>query len=748
MNWEQWTLIGLSIGIATTAVILSTLSLYSSPNTSTTTTLSGEQVSNVNFIAQQKIDGQSYFFKSITPSSQPLENDLILEDVGNVTIVRKTDDPHPGRNQLIVSSSGAAHAQAFPFEILENENNLVVQSTEPSTFNAEQLLLNNLQISPSDVILYGNKGETGATGDHGSIGIEGEKGCPCLCISAKGSDGQKGEQGLQGPPGENNSNDGKQGNKGVKGETGPDGIQGLPGPVYVFSKYWDIDDDRLDDEKLDPRPADFPQNGDYGLVNDTGKVYLSDGFNLTEVANLSQQYMRGEQGLKGDKGSVKGAVGEKGQPGFSCLVKGSVGPEGFPGVDGLEKGEKGDPNVVGIQGDVGERGNNGDKGESGVQGQFSMVGFEEVTQSTLNVSVGASALSYILTVYNPVYFSPVYVWAWGRSVLDPIPSSEDVKANGTLIQVQVDSSRHGNANFQNSSPRVYFVWHNNTSLSPVLFVDPTPTLTIGGTVEGVVSDGQVNLGLFVDNDASPREITTVYPSEQKSFGFKTLMNSGQEYQIVITYTDVPLTELSNEKGIIESNSVDNIHLQVNDSLESPKIVQYIQVNRDQNHVTVTGSFSTLANSANIYIGGILDERVSVNQDAATFDWSLVSSFPLGTSEVQVELLRNGRVVSKLSPPFTMQLTLDFPPTIRKVTPTEDYDIVEGDLTTAADTLEFFNQLGIEHLLPNTTTEFSGSQWLARIPPQIPRGIQTIFCRARIGSYSTSYSWGFEYNNSL
>lgn len=748
MNWGQWTIIGLAIALAITAVILSSISLTATPTT-TSVNVAGGEVSKSNLNATHKVNGQRYFYQTVTPDTEPLENDLILEDAGNLNFVRKFNDPFPGRNLAIVSSSGQQpSAQPFPFEILEQDNQLTLQSTEPTTIRTNQLQLGPNTIVPANITTTGMKGELGDQGIKGCIGMEGPKGCPCLCISAKGNSGEKGEKGTQGPAGENNTNDGKNGDKGQKGEIGFKGIQGLSGPVYEFVKYWDIDDDRVDDEKLDPRPSDFPGDGEYGLVNETGKVYLSDGKNLTEVDDISQIPVRGEQGEKGEKGSVKGMKGCKGQPGHSCLEKGCIGPQGYTGPSGTEKGEKGEPNLVEFNGDPGSRGENGESGLRGLIGEFSMNGFEEVTQSTLTITKGTDPTLFILTVYNPVYSTPVPVWGWGRDVLDPTPTSQEVKENGTLIMVEVDSLRHGNANYNNPSPRVYFVWDNNTTLSDVQIVDSNPNLTVGGTTNGEVKKGQVNLGLFIDNDSVPREIITVFPDEQSSFVFSSFLSQGQDYEVVITNTDIPSCELVNSKGIISDQSVDNVILECKDVLDTPTIVQYIQVNRDQNSVRVTGRFSSQANSVNVYIDGKLDTRVSLKQDPTTFDWSFESSFPIATFDLQVELLQNGRSVSNISRPFVMQLTVDLPPSIRKVTSTADYDIVEGDLTTAADTLEFFSEPGIENLLSGTVTEFSGSQWLARVPPQVPRGIQTIFCRAKIGSYRTSYSWGFQYDNSL
>lgn len=747
MNWGQWTLIGLAIALAITAIILSSISLTTNPST-TSVSVAGMGVADANLVATHKIDGQRYFYKTITPDSQPLENDLILEDVGNVNLLRRDGDPQPGQNIAIVSAPGAHNAQPFPLEILEDHNQLTLQSTEPTTIRVNQFQLGSHVVAPANISTTGEKGQKGDTGFKGCVGAEGPKGCPCLCISAKGNDGQKGERGNQGPSGEDNNTDGKDGGKGQKGEVGIEGIQGLPGPIYVFSKYWDLDDDRKDDEATDPRPADFPKNGEYGLVNETGKVYLSDGKNLTEVDDISTQLIRGEQGEKGEKGSEKGMKGCKGATGHSCLEKGDIGPQGYQGPNGTEKGEKGNPNLNVTNGDTGDRGENGETGPQGTPGAFSTDGFEEVTQSTLVVTKGTDPSLYILTVYNPVYSVPVTLWAWGRSTLDPVPSWLEVKENGTSIEVEVDSLRHGNANYTNPAPRVYFVWHNNTSISDVITIDPNPSLSVGGSVTGLVEKGQVNLGLFIDNDSTPREIVTILPAEQKTFQFGSLLNEGQQYEVVITNTDIPSCELMNRVGIMGTESVDDVVLECKDVLGTPTIVQYIQVNRDASNVRVSGRFSSQANSANVYIDGTLDTRVSMKQDPETFDWSFETSFPIATFDLQVELLQNGRPVSNISLPFVVILTIDLPPSIRRVTSTADYDIVEGDLTTAADTLEFFSDLGVEFLLPGTTVEFSSSQWLARVPPQVPRGIQQIFCRARVGQYRTSYSWGFQYDNSL
>lgn len=752
MNTGQWTIVGLSGALAITATILSILSLYTTPSDTTSlSSITGGEVSNTNLYVDQRIvAGQSYTTRTVTPDTDPLEQDYLVEDVGNVHIVSTTtiDDPLPGRGSTLVSAPGAHALQGFPLEVIDQDNTLVMRSTEPLTIRTQQFVLQKAHITPSTISTVGPKGMVGEVGFTGSDGSIGEKGCPCLCISAKGEVGQKGQMGTPGPLGEENTNTGLKGEKGIKGITGSKGIQGLMGPVYVFSKYWDTPMDLADDLAMDPRPSDFPLAGEYGFVHDDGKVYLSDGFDVTEIDDISQQRMRGESGPKGEKGSIKGEKGTKGAHGHTCMEKGEMGLPGPIGPEGVEKGEKGEPNMSLYHGENGDRGSNGPLGMRGPKGFFSMVNFETVTQSTMVVTKSTISNQYDIVVYNPVYSTPVPVWSWGRSVDDPTPTNQEVKEQGVLTLVHVDSLRHGNGTVSDTSARVYFVWNNNTYLSDVVMVSASSSLYISGSVEELdvsVKDSIVELGLFIDNDATPREIIRV-STAASSFVFNTLLSQGQEYVIDILSTDGPICELKHSQGIMGQDSVHDVVLQCRHTLDTPVIVQYIQVNRDRNNIRVTGTFSSPANSVNVYIDQILDRTVSMQQDPQTFDWSCVTSFPIGTYYLRVELLWNDRLVSNRSLPFPMTITADYPPTIRKVTATPEYDIVEGEVSTSADTLEFYSDLGIEYRLDNTTTTFSGSQWLARVPPQLPRGTHVLYCRAKKGSYRTPYSWGFQYTN--
>jgi len=733
MRWEQWTILGTAIAFSLISIILASVSFATTPSETTVTN------SQSDLIAAGQIDAQTYHYHSITPESEPLENDIILEDAGNVFQIEQ-NDPYPGRTTIFSSARGPHKVQASPIELIENTDNLIIRSEQPINMKVHGLTLSNAQIVPANISTSGNKGDNGDVGNTGTIGNTGPKGETC---SIKGQPGQKGCTGDQGPYGENSIVDGKDGTKGEKGQVGEKGIIGLDGTEYNIVKIWDTDADRVMDESTNPRPPDFPSVGEYGLVSDDGFIYSSDGLNLTQVDNITTQPIRSEVGIKGTKGEP-GIVGDKGSSGQTGVEKGETGYKGYVGPCGTTKGNKGEINDADIVGENGSRGDNGPTGKQGQTGSFSMSQFEAVTQSTLDITRGTPDNQYIFTVYNPVYSSDVPVWGWGRSTLDPVPTNTEIKDNGNITFVQVDSTRHGNANYVNPAPIVYFTYYNNTELSPIITIDPNAKYSVGGSATGIVN-GTVYLGLLIDNDSLPREIISVEPSQQ-TFIFETLLSSSQDYDVVITNTDIPACELTNKQGTIESQSVTNIILTCNETMDTPLINQYIQVNRDASNVTIDGTFSSKANSVNIYINSEFVSHVTLNQDPTTFVWSFVSSFPIETFDLSVELLQNGRVISNISPKMIVILTYDLPPSITNVTPTTEFDVVQGTLTTDADSMEFFTDLGMENQIDGVTTTFDNNHFSSFVPTQYPRGDHAIFSRAKIANYRTSYSWGFSYSN--
>lgn len=733
MKSTQWVLVAFAALIAITAMIFSIISVSTSPNE--TNVSQNDTVSNI--IATNAVDASIYYFNSEAEEDATYRYDNLTEGVGSVTQITTQTDPYPGRNNILTTHSRKC-VKASPLLIeFDDDDNLTIKSSEPLEYYANSLNLAGQVIAPIDIVTTGIGGDKGEEGIGGETGEQGEKG---VTSTTKGNQGEKGSTGQQGPPGADSVVNGTDGEKGAQGAKGEDGSAGLDGIEYFLSRIWNSESDRTSDTDILPA-------GEYGLVSDDGNIYLSDGFFYTLIDNISIQYMASEKGEKGDAQAVKGEPGAKGNGGPTSTVQGEAGTKGFPGLAGTEKGEKGEQNENNVDGEIGERGMNGLTGNKGNTGIFSMADFESATQSTLSVTRGTEESQYILTVFNPVYSIPVPVWALGLSILDPIPTKEEIQNRGTLIEVVVDSERDGNANYVNGAGVVYFAYWNNTELTTVTAVESEPIFSIGGSVSGLTR-GSVKLGLLIDNDTLSRETITI-STDQQSFTFETLLSSGQEYNVIITdLNDIPSGELLNNNGIIGVFNVTDVELICVVDYGIPTITQYIQVNRDNEHVTLEGTFTQKANSVNVYVDDDLYAHVSLTQDSDTKDWSCVTPLPIKAFRLEVELLQNLRVVSSVSNPVEVSLTSDYPPTIQSVTADEEYDVVTGTNSAQADTLEFFTYLGQENLIEGTTTTLGLSTWTAMVPTQYPRGDHAIFCRVVFGTHKGSYSWGFSYNNEL
>lgn len=471
MSTFDWSVLGLSLIGSITAVVLTGLALAAQPDTNDL----GDCI--LDLFVSRRITAERYFQLARSSSQKlalrPLE-DTSLEDVGNVFFEEEdpvvstsdvTTQKFTALNHVLVFKRGFA-VKPNPTRVTEFTDHIAFDSLNPINFYSDQLSLKGQVVNPSSsgFILTGLKGQKGEQGEQGEIGdggIKGIKGEP-------GIQGLAGVTGLQGPSGDDGK-DGLKGAKGAKGGAGLPGIVGLPGETFDFVKIWPDQKSKDDDEATVPRPPDFPALGQYGLVSDDGKVYLSDGLNLTEVDDISEQGMHGEKGENGNKGE-KGIDGEQGlQPAEG--PKGDIGLKGFKGLLGLVKGEKGEESsLLGAKGDGGDTGDLGIKGPEGTKGSFSLDGFDEIvrplitnnpptTPAELN-GVIRNNITYTVLVYNPVYSLPVRVYALGRST-NTTPTAQEIVNNGQLLTVPVDSDGRGNADITIASPFAFFTWLDN-----------------------------------------------------------------------------------------------------------------------------------------------------------------------------------------------------------------------------------------------------------------------------------------------
>ena len=446
--------------------------------------------------------------------------DSEIEEVGNMSIEEEdvTDELSTTRfsakNHILVTKR-RYRVKPSAMQLLDHTTYCSLESLNPVNFYSDILTLKGQNITPSNIVvsgLVGEKGEQGTKGEMGMVGTKGEKG-------VLGIKGTKGDQGLQGPIGENGL-DGKDGAKGAKGIEGKVGIVGLTGISFDFVKIWPDQATKDTDEGTVPRPPDFPGAGQYGLVSDDGKVYLSDGLDLTEVDDISEQGANGEVGEKGEKGAV-GTAGDSGVSGLAG-TKGSIGEKGFIGLTGLVQGNKGMKGESASDGSPGEFGENGPSGAQGPVGDFSMDGFEEIVKPTITSIVqGTPGTIFTINVLNPVYSLPVNVWAYTTTFLNS-PSAQQIQDNGTLINVLVDTNGVGNGLFTNPTPGttryVWFTWTDNDGdLQDVLGPFDTPqsiirikspdahvyTLYIDGKQEGTLSHSGNDQFEQIGNGYSP-----------------------------------------------------------------------------------------------------------------------------------------------------------------------------------------------------------------------------------------------------
>lgn len=509
---SDWFALGLATIGSVTGVVLSSLALQAEPNTKDL----GDCIFDL--FVSRRISARRYFRKR---TSDPSISSTTFESVGNTLFEEEDPVAAPtrfsGRDHVLVAKRGFA-VKPSPTQLIENANNISLQSSNPINFRSHTLFLNNQLVTPSvsPTGLKGEQGEQGPQGDQGDSGLKGVKGDP-------GSKGSKGQFGNQGPLGEDGK-DGKDGLKGEKGINGPAGMTGLLGQTFDFFKIWPDQATKDADEAKDPRPSDFPPAGHYGLVSDDGKVYLSDGLNLTQVDDISEQGMHGEKGEKGEKGN-KGDPGQQGlQP--APGPKGDLGLKGFEGQPGTTKGEKGSPSTEdGGDGDPGERGDVGPTGNRGPKGDFSMLGFDDITRPVLTTIIqGTPRENYTLEVENPVYSLPVRVYAL---VVTPgqTPTAQDIVDNGELILVPVDANGQGNALYVNTSPdNLWFTWVDN---------DRDPQQPIGPFIGpdlafSVTSQEPATYELFIDGKF---ESSISVPGGPEPVSFPFVASLGQSYLI-------------------------------------------------------------------------------------------------------------------------------------------------------------------------------------------------------------------------
>lgn len=531
-NSMNWFVSGISILSATTGVILSSFALQNRQPKS-------EEIGDCLFdlFVTRRIVANSYFKLR---KANPFVTNNTFESVGNVQIEEEDSTLEPlrfsGRDHVLVTKRGFA-LKPSPIQILENTTSLQLTSLlNPISFYSHHLFLKGQLVTEFPISgLKGESGDMGVKGDVGNVGLGGLKG-------DQGVMGSKGQIGNQGPIGD----DGKiglKGDKGAKGANGLTGVSGLIGNSFDFAKIWPDQASRIADESKVPRPSDFPNAGEYGVVSDDGKVYLSDGLNLTEVDDISQQGMHGEKGLKGEKGS-KGEVGEKGFNGLSGLV-GEDGLKGFVGVSGMVKGEKGElSGVVGGGGDIGESGSLGPDGFQGQKGNFLLAGFDDISRPIITSIVqGTPPDNFTIEVLNPVYSLPVRVYGWSTSEQ---PSGQEIVENGDLISVPVDANGQGNALYVNAGQTVWFTWlDNDGDVQEVLgpFTGPDLTFTVTGSEPSTFQ-------LYIDGILQST-VTTV--GGQATFPF--IGSIGQSYLIQWVENDSFYCEPSFSEGDVHEGTV-------------------------------------------------------------------------------------------------------------------------------------------------------------------------------------------------
>lgn len=154
----------------------------------------------------------------------------------------------------------------------------------------------------------------------------------------RGPKGDKGDQGERGIPG----NRGPQGEPGPMGPQGPAGPKGEPGPKGEdgFIKFEELTDEQK--EQLRGPQGIQGERGPQGEVGPIGPA--------------GPQGIQGEQGIPGEKGE-DGAIGPQGP----------AGADGAPGETG-PRGEQGPQGPIGPQGEAGPAGPAGKDGADGAQG--------------------------------------------------------------------------------------------------------------------------------------------------------------------------------------------------------------------------------------------------------------------------------------------------------------------------------------------------------------------------------------------
>lgn len=513
MNSDRFAL-GLATIASTTGLILSSIAVATQPETKDL----GECI--LDLFVSRRITAQRYFFNRNATQTQPIISST-FESVGDTFFEEEDPAANPtffsGSNHVLVFKRGFA-VKPSPTQVIETSTSINFQSANPINFYANQLTLKGQVInptSPSFILtgLKGEKGEQGQEGETGDIGIKGIKGEP-------GNQGMKALIGLQGPLGVQGT-DGKDGLKGQKGVDGFPGLTGLSGDTFDFAKIWPDQKSKDDDEATNPRPPDFPAAGEYGLVSDDGKVYLSDGLNLTEVDDISQQGMHGEKGEKGTKGEkgIEGKQGSQPAPG----PKGDIGLKGFVGVPGITKGEKGESSgVPGAKGDPGDSGDLGIKGPQGQKGDFSLDDFDAVTLPIVTSIVqGTPADNYTIEVFNPVYSLPVRVYAWATSTT---PTAQEIVDNGELITVEIDFNGQGNQLYVNDGDQLWFTWLDN-DVDPQDVIGPFTGPSLSFSVTALQTS---TYDLFIDGTFAER---ITIPGGPDPVAFTFVGSLGQSYLI-------------------------------------------------------------------------------------------------------------------------------------------------------------------------------------------------------------------------